>query len=47
MGCYGEAWQGKAFPLAGTKVAGAPPSAGRSPQRPLRVRVRTGFAVTG
>jgi hypothetical protein len=41
-------WWGKAFPLAGAKVAGTPPSAGDSPATPpFRVRVRTGFVVTG
>lgn len=39
---------GKAFPLAGAKVAGTPLTAGGSPATPpFRVRVRTGFAVTG
>jgi len=38
--------RGKAFPLAGATVAGTPPSAGRSPQRPER-QSADGIFVTG
>lgn len=40
-----EGLEGKAFPLVGSAVADAPPSAGRPPQHPFEGGSALGFAV--
>src|SRR3546814_12344953 len=41
------AFEGKVFPCGRAPRVSADPFCGETPQRPLRARVRTGFAVTG